>query len=93
MTDQSLFRMNDKAKAVISSLETFKESPASAEFGYTAQDVELAIKALENRPLIRFFVMRKINQEMRAQGINWDAIGDFLVKIAPIILEIIKMFL
>ena len=63
------------------------------------EGVELVNK-LERRPLVRWFVIRSVREELAganlvtAQGqIDWDAIGDFFVKIAPIILEILKMFL
>ena len=58
------------------------------------------LDVLERRPLVRWFVLRAIRQEIVAAGlvkangqIDWEAIGDFLVKIAPIIFEILKMFL
>lgn len=67
-----------------------------------AEDVEAnqMLDVLERRPLVRWFVLRAIRQEIVAAGlvtatgqIDWEAIGDFLVKIAPIIFEILKMFL
>ena len=65
--------------------------------GEDPQEVAHLIDTLQRRPLLRFFVLLKVEDEARAatgQGrIDWDAIGDFLVKIAPIIMEIIKLFL
>ena len=55
---------------------------------------------LERRPLVRWFVLRSIRQEIVAAGlvtasgqIDWESIGDFIIKIAPIIIEILLMFL
>lgn len=50
-------------------------------------------RELRFRPLLRLAVMRAVEEEMSVAGINWDAIGDFLTKIAPLIIEIIKMFM
>lgn len=65
----------------------------AASVAYDWAELTEMLSALENRPLIRWFVMRKIEDEMKAAGVNWEAIGDFIVKIAPVIFEILKMFI
>lgn len=59
-----------------------------------------SIQSFRRKPLRKWFLLRKIKAELDAEGIvyrgtaiDWDKIGDFLLKIAPIIMEIIKMFL
>lgn len=59
-----------------------------------------SIQAIRKKPLRKWFLLRKLKAELDAEGIvyrgnaiDWDKIGDFLLKIAPIIMEIIKMFL
>lgn len=58
------------------------------------------LKKLSRRPLVRWFVLRKIKQEAVAANavpslgaVDWEALADFLKAIAPIIVEILKMFL
>lgn len=58
------------------------------------------IETIKNKPLRRWRFLRQIRAELIAEGLivegqawDWEAIGDFFVKIAPIIFEIIKMFL
>ena len=58
------------------------------------------LATIKNKPLRRWRVLRQLRAELESEGllvsgqaINWEAIGDFFVKIAPIIFEIIKMFL
>ena len=67
----------------------------------TAEEAASISNALMLRPLVQWFVMWKVQQELRQAGlwgpgvreINWQAIADFLIAIAPIIFELIKMFM
>ena len=58
------------------------------------------LETIKNKPLRRRRALREIKAELVSEGllvegqaIDWEKIGDFLVKIAPIIFEIIRMFL
>lgn len=86
------FRVSDEDKKLIDaicvSVNTIHE--------VSAEDARDYRQALERRPLYRFFVLSAVRRELASAGISaidWDGIGDFLVKIAPILLEILKMFL
>lgn len=63
-----------------------------------AESTELLDK-LAKRPLVRWYVCRMITQEAAAAGgikvseVDWDKLAAFLIAIAPIIIEILKMFL
>ena len=62
----------------------------------SSEDVRDYRHALERRPLYRFFVLTAVRRELASAGISaidWEGIGNFFVKIAPILLEILKMFL
>lgn len=88
MPEAQFLRPNKKKlEAIKSAVSTY----ATAN-DYSQEELNKLLDSLDRRPLVRFFVIRAVEDEMRAEGINWDAIGDFLVKIAPIIIEIIKMF-
>ena len=84
--------MNNQSQRAID-----KITESLLESGADPQEVARISEALARRPLLRFFVLRQIEREYLAvsgQGrIDWDAIGDFLVKIAPIIIELIKLFM
>lgn len=56
------------------------------------------LEALENRPMLRIYVNLAVRREarrngVRLKGIDWEGFRDFFVAIAPIIIEIIKMFM
>ncbi len=64
-----------------------------------AQALEALAKVRKSRLRSRLFV-RDFLEEAEASGvvvekqeINWEAIGDFIVKIAPVIMEILMLFL
>lgn len=68
------------------------------ECGY--EEAPELLKKLDRRPLIKWFVLRKIKQEAVAANavqslgaVDWEALAEFLKAIAPIIIEILKMFL
>lgn len=72
----------------------------SAIMGTNSVSASACSRLLKTRWLVRWFVLRKIRNELEAAGlyvegqaIDWDAIGDFIVKIAPIILEFLSLFL
>lgn len=55
---------------------------------------------LRRRPLIRWFVLRQIQKEAIAANampsggrVDWAALADFIKQIAPVIIEILMMFL
>lgn len=59
-----------------------------------------ALSILQRRPLVNFFVIRQVEKELEEAGllnnpnnIDWDAIGDFILKIAPLIFELIELFM
>jgi hypothetical protein len=88
--DESLLTLIKKA------LVTHAESEVSTFDTHEAQDLCTALDGMSR--IRKFFVLRAILQEARDQGISlkaidWENIGDFLVKIAPIIKMIIEMFL
>ena len=67
---------------------------------YPDEDIAGLMKKLRRRPMVRWFVLRQLREEVaaaqegdNAQAIDWENLGDFIVKIAPIILEILMMFL
>lgn len=69
--------------------------------GYVDDEtVDRLVDKLESRPLLRWFVLRQIQKEARSAGampsggrIDWAALADFIKEIAPVILEILMMFL
>lgn len=79
--------------AITTSLRTYTNSPSALDNDHSAETIDKCIAAFENRPLVRWRVLLMARREARAAGINWEGIGDFLVKIAPILIELIKMFL
>lgn len=84
-----LFKPNaGKLNQIALSLESYCTTS-----GVDAAETAKMIQALQRRPLLRFIVLRTVEDEMAAAGINWEGIGDFLVKIAPIIFELIKLFM
>ena len=90
--DALILRRRDDDKA----LEVLER--VLVEAGY-AEAPEMIAK-LKRRPLVRCFVLRAIREEVVAGGlataegqIDWEAIGEFIKTIAPIIIEIIKMFI
>lgn len=60
---------------------------------FSGEEAEEVIRFLERSPLVRWFVFRVVKREAAAQGIDLDKLADFIIKIAPIIFEIIKMFM
>ena len=64
---------------------------------YSLEEASDMITALNSRPVLRWFALLVVRRELAGAGlagqIDWEAIGDFLIKIAPIIFEILKMFL
>ena len=79
---------------VARALQAHAGADASA---YSVQEANELITALNSRPVLRWFALLVVRRELAGAGlagkIDWEAIGDFLIKIAPIIFEIIKMFL
>ena len=59
------------------------------------------LNILRRAPIRRAFFLRQLKQELEAEGIefspvgavNWEAIGQFLIKYGPIILQIILTLL
>ena len=87
------FSNEEKLRHIQDGLTSYSTTPQAQSDGYSPQDIQRALEALDRRPLLRWYVLRRVESEMRAEGINWEAIGDFIVKIAPIILEILMRFL
>lgn len=89
-----LFRPDPDAMRVLRS--SLKESGEA-----DAETVDSLVDALSRRPLLRWFVMRKIREEANAAGfsvplqgrVDWEAIAEFIKAIAPVILEILMLFL
>lgn len=66
----------------------------------STQEEAKSLSKLADRPLVSWYVLRRLKQELDTAGIkyegtaiDWDKIGDFIVKIAPILFELFKMFL
>ena len=65
------------------------------------QGVAERLNILRRAPIRRAFFLRQLKQELEAEGIefssvgavNWEAIGQFLIKYGPIILQIILTLL
>jgi len=64
------------------------------------EQVDALVDKLERRPLIRWWVLRQIQKEAMAAGampssgrVDWAALADFIKQIAPVILEILMLFL
>lgn len=65
------------------------------------QGVAERLNILRRAPIRRAFFLRQLKEELAAEGlefsqvgaINWDAIGQFLIKYGPIILQIILALL
>lgn len=61
----------------------------------------MLVDRLANRPLLCWFVLRQIRKEAAAAGyqvpqqgrVDWEALGEFIKTIAPVILEILMLFL
>lgn len=79
-----------RVELVTQSLNEYLEQPDAI---MTLEEAAPLIREFQRRPLLRICVMRMIEKEMAAAGVDWDAIGDFLVKIAPLIFEFLKMFM
>lgn len=67
--------------------------------GYDPAEVSALCDKLRSRLLLRWFVLRYVRGEIAGAGradktgrIDWPAISDFLIAIAPIIFELIKLF-
>lgn len=96
---QGIFRPSKGETELVNAIEKAFELHAASEYStFSVDEGKSAVDTLRKRPMVRWFVLRAIKREMAAEGMNtalidWEAIGDFLVKIAPIIFEIIKMFL
>lgn len=80
-------------EAITAALHTYSNSPSALDNDHSQETIDKCITAFETRPLVRWRVLLMARREARAAGINWDGIGDFLVKIAPILIELLKMFL
>lgn len=66
----------------------------------TTQEESKSLAKLADRPLVSWYILRRLKQELDTAGIkyegtaiDWDKIGDFIVKIAPILFELFKMFM
>lgn len=93
LRDRFFKHRNDEA--ALNNLKT-----AFINFGYSLEESDKAVDKLRRRPLIRRYILAEIEEEIIAAGevnaqgqIDWESIGDFLVKIAPIIMKLIEMFM
>lgn len=91
-----LFRRSSSDDALLTLMKKgFVEHANSSSAAFSIDEAaELSAQLDKLSRLQRFLVVRAIRQEAKDQGvslkaIDWESIGDFIVKIAPII----KMFL
>lgn len=93
MAQAQFLRRNDDDRA-LAAIEA-----ALISTGRDPAEVSELMNKLRRRPVIRWFVLKAVREEVIAAGlagsgqIDWEAIGDFIAKIAPIIIEILMMFL
>lgn len=86
---------NMVSKGVVGGIELFSKSEVST---LSADEARTYQEVYESRPLIRMMINLRVRREARARGVklkgaDWEGIKDFFVAIAPIIIEIIKMFM
>jgi hypothetical protein len=90
---------NDQLLAAVNTALIEHPTIAGENAAFGDVQAQAAIRALEDRPLLRWFVLIKVKQELRGHGINlkgqidWEAIAEFLKVIIPLIMEIIAIFL
>lgn len=89
-----MFRRSENEAKLLSLAATSVQSLAST------QEEAKSLASLADRPLASWFILGRLKQELRSAGIefggtaiDWDKIGDFIVKITPILFELFKMFL
>lgn len=77
------------------------ESAQTAASAEGVQGVAERLNILRRAPIRRVFFLRQLKEELAAEGlefstvgaVNWEAIGQFLIKYGPIILQLILTLL
>lgn len=93
MAETQLFGRNDD-EAALAAIESALTAT------YPNEDVASLMNVVRRRPLLRMIVLANVRQEIRAADrasangqIDWGGLADFLTKIAPLIFELLKMFM
>lgn len=87
-------------KALLSEVDSAMRAAAVA----TTEDIDAQARKLNARPLVRWFVVRRVTEEIEAAGYSvprnqseWEeffkSLAEFLIAIAPIIFELIEAFI
>jgi len=94
MSQAQFFRNRPDTEKALAAIE------AALKTSYPDKELAPLMKALRRRPLLRAIVLRMVREEVvganLAQAttqIDWDAIADFLIKIAPLIIDLIERFM
>lgn len=99
METQGILRPGRQDNALLSLIERALVVHAESEVStFSKEEAQAVNSAMTNRPLVRWLTLRIVRKELSEAGystnaIDWESIGDFLVKIAPIIFEFLRMFM